>query len=118
MNKDRNNDGPFTSLKILNLDWSVTWVPKNISSGTEKFAWADLRNQALFIEESLSSGKSRESILHEILHALYWVFDLKDKEKEERVISCLSTGLLSIFRDNPKFALWLVDKSPIGGNQP
>lgn len=49
--------------------------------------------------------KAVDTVLHELGHAIYWAYGLEDEDKEERIVSTMSTGWTSIYRDNP----WLLD---------
>lgn len=42
-----------------------------------------------------------DTLLHEILHAVYYVYHLDDKDDEERIVSTLATAMTGVYRDNP-----------------
>jgi len=49
-----------------------------------------------------------DTIIHEMLHALYALFRIKEKDTEEEVVSRLSTGLTTLMKDNkPLFRTFL-----------
>lgn len=48
-----------------------------------------------------------DSVLHEILHAVYRMAKLAEGDGEERVVSLVSVGLTQIFRDNPELLEWI-----------
>jgi hypothetical protein len=48
-----------------------------------------------------------DTVLHEILHAVYANAGLSPLSDEEHVCSAISTGLLQVLRDNPKLVAWL-----------
>ena len=48
-----------------------------------------------------------ETLLHELLHAIYWAMGIRPKDTEERIIGLMSTGLAMAIRDNPKLFQWL-----------
>jgi len=50
----------------------------------------------------LNRGQALEVLLHEILHAIFHVFVIKDEDKEERTVSILGTALACVFQDNPE----------------
>ena len=45
-----------------------------------------------------------DTLLHEILHAVWHEYGLEDKEPEEHAITVLATGLTQVLYDNPKLA--------------
>ena len=50
-----------------------------------------------------------EAILHEILHAIYYNWDLDDSDKEEKIVTQLTFGLCSVIVDNPKMWKWIME---------
>ena len=42
-----------------------------------------------------------DTLLHEILHAIWRERDLDDDDEEEKVVTVLAAGLTAMFRDNP-----------------
>jgi hypothetical protein len=48
-----------------------------------------------------------DTVIHEVLHGLYGNAGLGPMCQEEQVVSALSTGLVQVFRDNPKLVAWL-----------
>jgi hypothetical protein len=46
-------------------------------------------------------------VIHEILHAVWDERHLGKRPDEEKVVSRLEVGLLSLFRDNPKLINWI-----------
>jgi hypothetical protein len=49
--------------------------------------------------------KAVDTFMHEVLHALYWAYGIRDEDKEERTVGAMSTALMTCYRDNP----WLLD---------
>jgi hypothetical protein len=49
-----------------------------------------------------------ETLLHEILHAIYEIMGVKAKDTEERVVAQMSIGLAGVIRDNPELMTWLI----------
>jgi hypothetical protein len=55
------------------------------------------------LDEDITSDIVRaETLLHEISHVVWWVYNLKDEDDEERTVHTMATGLTQVFRDNPK----------------
>jgi len=57
---------------------------------------------AIELAADLNRGQALEVLLHEILHAIFHVFVIKDEDKEERTVSILGTALACLFQDNPE----------------
>jgi len=58
--------------------------------------------------DDLSKNRQKEVILHEILHAIHDFWRLGDESKEEEYADCTATGLLMVFKDNPKLFKQLI----------
>lgn len=48
-----------------------------------------------------------DTVVHEILHAIYVNAGLQPVSTEESVCSAIATGLTQVFRDNPKLLAWV-----------
>lgn len=48
-----------------------------------------------------------DTVLHEVMHAIYKTFGLTDGETEEKVASALATGWVMVLRDNPELTKWI-----------
>jgi len=42
-----------------------------------------------------------DTFLHEVLHAVYFVYGMECKDNEERTVGVMSTGLTQVLVDNP-----------------
>lgn len=52
---------------------------------------------------SQTGSETADTIVHEILHGLWHMFQIDDPDPEfqERAVSVLSTGLVTVMKDNP-----------------
>jgi hypothetical protein len=101
-------------------------VPKKVKIGYLTFdidskdsAWKD-RNKAVGmckVEQSLieyckeqSSPEIVNTIIHEILHALVYVFDIEfdNTKKEESLVTKMANGIHTLLLDNPDLLKWLL----------
>jgi hypothetical protein len=63
----------------------------------------------------LSIDQFRETLLHETLHAIFYLFDLKSDAKgehAERLINRLAPALYDTFRRNPVLVQTIMEGSP------
>lgn len=64
-------------------------------------------------EISISDGQppveEADTVLHEIMHALWQHLDIGHRRIEEQVIRKMATGLTQVFQDNPALVQYLVD---------
>jgi hypothetical protein len=91
-------------VKIAALDFNIEYVPLN----EELFGDFSYLNSRIRIEKNLSGPPLVDTILHEMNHAVWKVWQLKDrKEDEERVVAVMAAAWTQIFRDNPGFSKWM-----------
>lgn len=94
------------SMRIGAFDISIErWTSMQTVSRQRygEFAGSELR---ISIQHDMPSRlKAADTMLHELGHAIYWIFGIEDADKEERIVNLASTGWLCVYRDNP----WLLD---------
>lgn len=92
------------SLKVSGFTYQVV-KDKNVSHEGNAFGSTHLATQRIFIEPDLSKQKEEQTLIHEILHAIWFSSGLaKNKEftndKEELIVDALSHGLYQVLTDN------------------
>lgn len=74
-------------------------------------AWGtyDGASYVITLNKSLMTSKALvvETVLHELMHALWHHRALPNRPKEERVVGNLSLGLTQVFQDNPWLLEWI-----------
>ena len=48
-----------------------------------------------------------DTLIHELLHAIWHEYGLDEKEDEERAVLMLATGLTQVLADNPHLCRWI-----------
>jgi len=92
-----------TKIRILALDFKIEdWHPHEACT---KFG--EFKPLASLIKVDFSTEKisALDTLLHEINHAIYWTYGMDDEDKEERVVSIMSSAWVQVYRDNP----WLLE---------
>lgn len=90
---------PISSVRVGNLTFKVKWRKKRIGL-TEDVGECDYDRQTISVWSGLPEESQRDTVMHEILHAIGHVFNVKFTEEED-VIRKFATGICIIFRDNP-----------------
>lgn len=91
------------SVKIGCLEYKVIITDEPIVIGNECHysGYIDYYEQVIKIKKSLCEDMKKQVFIHELLHGIIQYFELEvSKKKEERIIDCISKGLLMIFNDN------------------
>lgn len=60
------------------------------------------------INGSLPRSIQRETLMHELFHAIAYSTNLKKDNDEERWINCLSMGFFTVLQDNPELKTYLL----------
>ena len=93
------------TLKIGGFIWTVEESEKIANEGNV-FGSTHSRKQRIFLEPNESRQKKEHTLIHEIMHALWWQAGLnsrykKDENKfEEEIVDALSNGLYQVLKDN------------------
>ncbi len=78
-------------------------------NAAEAYGFCCYDTQTIGVTEGLPRDQMADVILHEIIHALYFVMGLSEDGAEEKVAHRVATGLCTVFRGNPKFFKWWSD---------
>lgn len=97
-------------IKIGYSDFRI--VPRSDQWGKRHKAYGDCSPDEARIQY-VSSQKKNElvnTILHECLHGIVYMFDInfKNQEAEEKVVRKMANGLHMVFKDNPNFLEWIM----------
>lgn len=97
-------------------------LPKTVRVGPHDIRFdqlppADARNnygtfvpadQAIRLQREYVSGSmAADTVLHEILHAIFSVGTVQVKQGEEHIVSVVATYLTQVIRDNPELIAWM-----------
>lgn len=68
--------------------------------------------QTIGIHYELKATNQRRVLMHEILHAIAWVYGAPcgGDDPEESLVTSWATGILMLWRDNPKLAAFLAER--------
>ena len=97
-----------TTIKIGAYDWSVMLLD---GSDGDLYGQADfsVHHIRLWPDNLTSHGHAVGIVLHECLHVIFDNEGMGKKlnRKEEIIIKGFESGLVSLFRDNPKLLTWM-----------
>lgn len=66
---------------------------------SDKWGLCDRQKLVIKYFEGLPESRKVDTVLHEIMHALYYEYDLQSARSEEEFVTRLSTGLHQVFLD-------------------
>ena len=70
----------------------------------------DYNNQKILISNHQASDTIRDTLLHEIIHAIHWLMGLGDNSTEEEFTARTTTGLRSVMLQNPEVVNYLLGR--------
>jgi len=91
-------------LKIGGYIWDVIY-PYEFAERTDRFGFTDVIRKKIYLREVDDGGKKMpeayifETLLHEIIHAIDYIYNSTGDLKEETVIG-LGRGLYQVLKDN------------------
>lgn len=88
-------------LESVKVGYAVYRVRQTkLDGGTDGECDHDLHE--IRLDESLKGENVNSTLIHEIFHAIWNIFGLPPRPGEERAVTVLSNGWLTVLRDNPK----------------
>lgn len=100
---------PFMSLRIAGKLHKVKWgVDLEGDCGLMEF-----KPLRISVGRDMAPDEERESLLHEVMHAIEYQQGLELKEDQIRQ---LSIGLFEVLRNNPKLAHYLLEEDEEDGS--
>lgn len=100
---------PFTSLRIAGKRHSVKWGA-DLKGDCGLTEFLPLR---ISVGGGMAPDEERESLLHEVLHAIEYQQGLTLKEQQVRQ---LSVGLYETMKNNPKLVSYLLEEDAEDGS--
>ena len=101
---------PFKSIRVGPFDIKIKLMSKEDAAKHLGTFQADVMTICLnpkFENEQIEA----ETLLHEICHAIYYVFGIQaKKDDQERLVSLMSTGMATVFSANPRLLTYLKEK--------
>lgn len=61
----------------------------------------DYANSVIYIYDKLSEDEKCVTLLHEIIHGIFYLSGRKKQMNDEPLIECLSENLYQVIKDNP-----------------
>lgn len=94
-------------IKIGGRRYAVSPMP--VGDRAELLGRIDRDHSTLVMNPNVSPDNQAETLLHEILHGVYFAYGLKPGADEETVVTAFGTGLMAVFVDNPTLYKTLMD---------
>ena len=104
------------SVKVGYIDYEIRLWSALEAQSSHRLGEADHLTQVIRVSQALAPRAFAEVLLHELLHALFYVYNIQDEDREERTVGTLSTAIAAMWRDNPELVAYLGRAFVTGGN--
>jgi hypothetical protein len=95
-------------IKIIDVYYTVRFQDPALFDFADVFGYCDKMKRQIYIDESLEPRVMRDTLLHEILHALWAEWRFPERQEEEATVTWLARALETFFHDNPNFVKQLL----------
>ena len=89
-------------IKVGAYVFTVEPMTKDYFHQSKRYAEFDNYNSVIKVYMDVSNAHILDSLLHEINHALYFAYGIRDEDNEERTVTKIASGWAMIYKDNPK----------------
>lgn len=96
------------TVRVGGFDFKLEKWTHHQAAGASRYGEFSSIEQTIRLQLDMPSQfKAVDTLLHELSHAIYWVYGIHDEDKEERVVGVFGSGLMALHRDNPWLAGWI-----------
>lgn len=89
------------SIRVAAFDFAVVpWHPMSAAADRRYGEFSSMEG-CIRVDPQAGDIKTCDTLIHEILHAVYWAYTINEQDNEERTVSMIATALVQVFRDNP-----------------
>jgi hypothetical protein len=88
----------MTTVKVGPFDFKVVEIERS-----EDWGFYDPVKMEIAVQSDCHKHVKAETLVHEILHAIWDVYSVKKGDGEERIITAMAMGVSACIRDNPDF---------------
>lgn len=100
---------PPGTVKVGYVDYEVSAWDSKEAHIANRYGETDRLKRKIRIDTEHSPHQIGETLLHEILHCIFEMWDLPhmSRDEEEKIVRRLSNGLATVWRDNPDVFAWI-----------
>ena len=97
-----------SKVKVGAVTYRLSAVATDVTpKGTSNWGYTDHSKALIYVDTDMNIEHVKDTLIHEILHVICLVFDVKSNEAEERIVAPIASGLTAVFKDNPKILKFL-----------
>lgn len=97
-----------TTIRVGPFDYALLrWTAIEASAAGR---WGECSHRECAIRLSVTvptAIQMADCLIHEVGHAIWFSWNIEEKDETERVVTRMATGWISVYRDNPWLLGWL-----------
>lgn len=97
-------------IRVGYRDFTVRAISALEATAKDAFGECDLTLCEIRIRSDLAPQKAANTLLHETLHAAFYIGDLGAEDKQERIVTVLANQLSQVWRDNPELIAFVNER--------
>lgn len=101
---------PVDVIKIGPYDFTLLPMPGEMADRNGAAGCTDILDFTILIDVRRKPRYIVDTLLHEITHAIWFVWNIQDRDDEERTVTAIGTGLATVWRDNPEVFKWIAKR--------
>lgn len=94
-------------IKVAGQTFKINLWGHHTASSYHKFGEFNLLDKTISIDNSLDNLKFIETLIHELLHCIYYMYTIEGEDDEERTVTSISKGLVQVYKNNPKLLTFI-----------
>lgn len=93
------NINEIKSVSVLGAVFEIEYVDV-VDKTDPSFGTVDFFNSKIYIDKNLTDNMKRVTLMHEVMHCIFWATGLYELGEDESIIQRLSMAMCSVLEDN------------------
>jgi hypothetical protein len=89
------------AIRVGAFDFAVEELKPMTAGALRRFGEFSAMENCIRVDPQADRIKVLDTLLHEIGHAIFWAYNIDDKDDEERTVGIQASAWTQIYRDNP-----------------
>ena len=98
-----------TSVRVGYRTYTIEDWPTKHATSANRYGEVAHGPRVIRVETTHGALQAAESLLHEIRHCICVMWCRDDDAAEEKTVSIMSTGLATVWHDNPDVMAWITE---------
>lgn len=95
-------------IRVGLFDFRIELMTHHQAAGVSRWGEFSSVEQLIRLQADMPTRyKAVDTFFHEVSHAIFWSYGIKNEDNEERIVSALGSALAALHRDNPWLVEWI-----------